>query len=84
MHLQVLSEHKSILRFLARHNPDPSGPHGVRADAFETFIRSSAGCARAPMRSRASSLARARLSSKRSRANAPAATRVSGQNLPSS
>lgn len=39
----VLAEHRSVLRFLARHNPDPAAPYGVRPDALENFIRSSAG-----------------------------------------
>lgn len=39
----VLADHRSVLRFLARHNPDPAAPYGVRADALEAFVRSSAG-----------------------------------------
>lgn len=39
----VLAEHRSVLRFLARHNPDPAAPYGVKAEALENFVRSSAG-----------------------------------------
>lgn len=39
----VVAEHRSVLRFLARHNPDPAAPYGVTPAALENFVRSSAG-----------------------------------------
>jgi phosphatidylinositol 3-kinase len=39
----VLSEHRSITRFLQTCAPDAAAPHGIRSDVFETYIRSCAG-----------------------------------------
>ena len=39
----VLSEHRSITRFLQTCAPDAAAPQGIRADVFETYIRSCAG-----------------------------------------
>ncbi|GLC43266.1 hypothetical protein PLESTF_000410600 [Pleodorina starrii] len=39
----VLAEHRTIHRFLALTQADPSGPFGLRSEAVETFVRSCAG-----------------------------------------
>lgn len=39
----VLAEHRTIHRFLALTQADPSGPFGLRAECVETFVRSCAG-----------------------------------------
>ena len=39
----ILSEHKSVSRYLALHNPDPEGPLGMSRNAFKTFVKSCAG-----------------------------------------
>ncbi|GIL80848.1 hypothetical protein Vretimale_9438 [Volvox reticuliferus] len=39
----VLAEHRTIHRFLALTQADPTGPFGLRAEAVETFVRSCAG-----------------------------------------
>jgi phosphatidylinositol 3-kinase len=33
----------SLQKFLAKHNPDPSGPYGVKSQALNNFVRSCAG-----------------------------------------
>jgi len=39
----ILQEHRSISRFLQVCGPDPAAPGGIRADVFETYLRSCAG-----------------------------------------
>lgn len=39
---QVLAE-RTIVRYLARHHPDPHGPFGLTADCLDTFVKSCAG-----------------------------------------
>lgn len=39
----VLSENKTITRFLAKANPDSSGPFGMDACVLDTFVKSCAG-----------------------------------------
>lgn len=40
----ILSKfNNSILAYLQRYNPDPSAPHGVKADVMDTYVRSCAG-----------------------------------------
>ncbi|ODQ63507.1 phosphatidylinositol 3-kinase [Nadsonia fulvescens var. elongata DSM 6958] len=39
----VLTEHGTILKYLQKHNPDPSTELGVKAPVMETFVRSCAG-----------------------------------------
>ena len=40
---QVLSEHRSIQRYLRQFHPDDSSPHGISHACLDTFIRSCAG-----------------------------------------
>jgi phosphatidylinositol 3-kinase len=39
----ILSEHRTIHRFLGLHQPDSTGPYGLKAEALSTFVRSCAG-----------------------------------------
>jgi hypothetical protein len=37
----VLKEYDNdIKKFLRHHNPDPSGPYGIKAEALKTFVKS--------------------------------------------
>ncbi|CAK0784160.1 hypothetical protein CVIRNUC_007363 [Coccomyxa viridis] len=40
---RVLAEHKSIHRYWALYNADPSGPFGLRAEVLDSFVKSCAG-----------------------------------------
>ncbi|BDA44872.1 phosphatidylinositol 3-kinase VPS34 [Coccomyxa sp. Obi] len=40
---RVIAEHKSIHRYWALYNADPSGPYGVKAEVLDTFVKSCAG-----------------------------------------
>ncbi|KAK9464191.1 kinase-like domain-containing protein [Lipomyces oligophaga] len=39
----ALTDYQSIQAYLKEHNPDPTAPLGVRADAMDTFVKSCAG-----------------------------------------
>mmetsp|Transcript_623 Transcript_623/g.1491 ORF Transcript_623/g.1491 Transcript_623/m.1491 type:complete len:866 (+) Transcript_623:255-2852(+) len=39
----VLAEHRTINRFLALNNPEPTGPFGLQPEALEAFVKSCAG-----------------------------------------
>ena len=41
---QILAQHRTILKFLALHHPDPSNvPYGIEQQTLQTFVRSCAG-----------------------------------------
>ena len=39
----LLQENKSITAYLARYNPDPVGPFGMKREVLDTFVKSTAG-----------------------------------------
>ncbi len=39
----MLSEHRTIHKYLAQSQADPQGPFGLRPEALENFVRSCAG-----------------------------------------
>lgn len=43
LHVQILSEHRSITSYLQKFHPDEHAPFGITATCLDTFIKSCAG-----------------------------------------